>query len=90
MESDTVLDESADPYRSVSVTVTNPNAGAVTGPLDADLDGAFCTLEGDDADGLSYAFPSGQTVLQLECPTPPLFGEVGATVTWELADYPQT
>ncbi|MEG3615646.1 prealbumin-like fold domain-containing protein [Isoptericola haloaureus] len=90
MESDTVLDESADPSRSVSVTVTNPNAGAVTGTLDADLDGAFCTLEGDDADELSYEFPSGETVLQLDCPNPPLFGEVEATVTWELADYPQT
>ncbi|MDO8144323.1 prealbumin-like fold domain-containing protein [Isoptericola sp. 178] len=89
-ESDTVLDPEEDPNRSVTVTVNNPNAGAVTGLVDVTIDGAFCTYMGTDLDQWENAFASGDTVLMVECPNPPLFGTVDATVTWELADYPQT
>ncbi|MDO8151654.1 SpaA isopeptide-forming pilin-related protein [Isoptericola sp. b408] len=89
-ESDTFLDPDENPNRSVTVTVNNPNAGTVTGLVDVTIDGAFCTYMGTDLDQWENSFASGDTVLMVECPNPPLFGTVDATVTWELADYPQT
>nr|WP_246246715.1 SpaA isopeptide-forming pilin-related protein [Isoptericola sediminis] len=89
-ESDTFLDPDEDPSRSVTITVNNPNAGAVMGMLTVELDGAFCTYMGTDLDAWENEFASGDTVLMVECPNPPLFGTVDATVTWDRGDYPQT
>ncbi|MDO8148178.1 prealbumin-like fold domain-containing protein [Isoptericola sp. b515] len=85
--SDTMLDQGG---RTVEVTVDNPNDEPVTGNLSVDLNGDFCQYMGTDLDEWENAFASGETVLSVECPNPPLNGEVDATVTWDRGVYPQT
>ncbi|MCO1339087.1 hypothetical protein BJH93_09325 [Kocuria polaris] len=82
---------------SGSITVDNPNAGAVVATVEDVLgDGTVCVVDAVDvsgADGLQVEFGAGETVLDYEC-------EIGAepesdsgsntvTLTWSNADYPQ-
>lgn len=81
--------------RSASVTVTNPNDGAVTGTLDVVMNGEPCTVDGaEDADpgteGLQVELPAGETSYDVTCDTAELGGTATATVTWDRGTYPET
>ncbi len=78
---------------SGNISVTNPNASAVTANVSDALPGATCLVEGNATDTVSV--PAGTTAYPYVCSfagTPSagqLSGLNTATVTWAKADYPQ-
>ena len=78
---------------SGSISVTNPNSGAVTANISDTLSGASCLVEGDATHTVAVA--SGTHAYDYVCtfagqPTAgQLSGTNTASVTWDKSDYPQ-
>ena len=81
------------------ITVNNPNAAPVTATLaDVLADGTLCTIAGSDADnaapGRQVVVAAGGSTYNYSCAPSAepasLAGSNSATVTWDLAKYPQT
>uniref|UniRef100_UPI0015E09B43 prealbumin-like fold domain-containing protein n=1 Tax=Zhihengliuella halotolerans TaxID=370736 RepID=UPI0015E09B43 len=80
-----------------TITVDNPNAGAMVATVEDVLgDGTVCVIDAADAsgaDGHQISFGPGETVLDYECEVAEepeeLSGSNEVSLTWSRADYPQ-